>query len=105
MFNLVRPCGNCPFLLSPYFELRPGRRAEIADSLRSGKVFPCHKTLGENEQFCAGALIAMAKADTLFQNQMVRIGDRLGDFDPDKLQMGANVYESLEDFEEDQRER
>lgn len=105
-YNLKRPCPNCPFRndREPYIT---GERAEeIAYSLWGGAEFPCHKTThhdddgdympSKDEQFCAGALIVQELSDG--PNQMMRIAERLGMYDPRELDMAAPVYECLEDF-------
>lgn len=123
-FKLKSPCNNCPFLKSPYFYLRPEFREEIAESLLHDKSFPCHKTVnyenfdtveneeGEEEQVydpsgkeqhCAGALIVMVKGRELWDNFLFRLSHLANLFDPGKLDMSANVYDSLEEFVADQR--
>lgn len=105
------PCNNCPFRtdVKPY--LRPQRASEIRDALERGGDFPCHKTVdysdGEDDgkrtkdsKFCAGALILMEKDFGAVQNQMVRIGSRLGLIDLDELDMDAPVYEDFDGWED-----
>jgi hypothetical protein len=79
---------------------RPGHRRLAA----RGRSFHCHKTLsyesedgtgevtGESKH-CAGALITMEREG--FANQMMRIGERLGFYDPAALVMDSPVYDSL----------
>lgn len=117
-YDLVRPCSNCPFRQDKPFYLDPERAEEIADSLRRGAEFHCHKTVhyeeerwdeyeGEegmeayynplgDEQHCAGALIIMEKNGE--SSQMMRIAERLGVYDRKKLDMESPVYASLEEF-------
>lgn len=97
--GLSEPCKDCPFLNIPRmkrtFPLR--RLAEFAQG-----PFPCHKTavLPENNEdagytatakslHCAGALIFCEKRDR--PNQMMRIAERLGLYDRQKLNMKSNV--------------
>lgn len=104
-FKLRRPCPKCPFRLDVEPYLRHGRAAGIARSLADGADFPCHETVdydddGEpitGDQFCAGALIAMEHSNT--PNQIVRIAERLGEYDPSKLDMEAPVG-TLSDFQD-----
>lgn len=117
-FNLRSPCGSCPFKKEPYFHLHPDRRQSIADGLKGDETFTCHGTIDYDEcddtedfqvdvdanRHCAGALIVMAKEGTLFSNRMPRIAAHLGWFDPDKLDMSAPVYDSLEEFARDRGE-
>lgn len=103
---LVRPCTNCPFRNDKPFYLGRRRRIEIAESLRRGAEFSCHKTTvqGDNdevvrsgdEKFCAGAMIVLEKSEG--PNQMMRIAERLGMYDYSKLKMESPVYDSLEEF-------
>lgn len=105
-FDLKTPCNNCPFRtdVKPY--LRPRRAIEISNSIAEGLTFSCHKTNEfvddedgfsetletENSQHCAGALILLVKEET--PHQFLRIVERLGLFDPSKLDMKAPVYKS-----------
>lgn len=110
-FKLTSPCANCPFRTDINFYLRPGRREEIVEALRNDQIFACHKTLdGEwddegryaitgTESHCAGALIVMKKSNELADNYMYRMAQVVGIFDPEKLNMGAPVEDSLELFE------
>lgn len=100
-YSLKRPCNECPFLKgTPLNEsLLEARLREFA----SGE-FVCHKTaelretrqagIGEyvgkeDSQHCAGALIALEKADR--PHQMMRIMERLGLYDRSGLDMSADV--------------
>lgn len=103
-FDLRRPCNNCPFRndITPF--IRPERAEEI---LTSQGDFPCHKTTdietdddGETirsnqdcEHHCAGFLILLEKEGV--PNQMMRISERLGMYDPSILDMDAPVYDSV----------
>jgi hypothetical protein len=106
-FKLRRPCAKCPFRtdVDPY--LRGARAREIATDLANGNEFACHQTTtyvedtgdgesdmvaGEGAQFCAGALIMMEHQDA--PNQIMRIAERLGAYDPAKLDMNAPVHAS-----------
>lgn len=91
-FALTTPCSQCPFLASRPTPLRPGRVREIERSLDQ-HMFPCHKLLPERV-FCAGALIVLEK-NGLSSNAM-RMGERLGLYDSDKLNMEAPVFEDFD---------
>lgn len=106
-FSLKRPCGNCPFRNDRPAYLDRGRAQEIADSLAADESFHCHKTLDyatedgtpdvtKNSKHCAGALILMEREGK--PNQMMRIGERLGMYDRDLLDMDAPVHASLEEW-------
>ena len=92
MFDLKKPCKDCPFICGGVMNesLAEGRIEEIQTSLLRGQSFPCHKTVdyeGEGkkkEQHCAGAMIWLYKHDS--PNQMMRIAERLGMLSPDKLE-------------------
>ncbi len=93
-FNLNKPCADCPFRtdIKPY--LRAGRAQEITNAvLRENKTFQCHKTLDKKMgSHCAGALVLVEK--TKKPNAMIQIAERLGIYDPSKLDLDAPVYES-----------
>lgn len=105
-YGMTTPCDQCPFRsdVRPY--LRKARVREIEESLERGE-FPCHKTAqydedGEptrsgDEVHCAGALILMEKEGR--SSQMMRIAERIGMYDPSKLNMNAPVYESFDEME------
>ena len=83
--DLKAPCADCPFRHDKPFALRRARCYQIADTLRRGGTFTCHKTNPETSearapvpQFCAGALVTMDNGDELFDSQYVRIAARLG---------------------------
>lgn len=61
VFNLRKPCKNCPFKKGTDMELRPGRMEGIVESLKDDHaVFHCHKTLDqEDKSACMGALAYM----------------------------------------------
>jgi hypothetical protein len=110
-YDLTKPCRDCPFLdekLGMFFS--SGDRAQdIADAVRIG-TFPCHKTAvwdedsdGESVQVirpatqaCAGALIALEHGDE--PNQMMRIAERLGFYDPSKLEMDSPSCSDLDEW-------
>lgn len=83
------------------------RSEEIADALRAGGSFDCHKTTTSggadrgNEMFCAGALGTMENEGTVMENQMVRICGRLGFIeDPAELDGLPELYDSLDEWVE-----
>ncbi|WP_137726375.1 hypothetical protein [Prescottella subtropica] len=107
-FALKRPCRDCPFRADRPTFLRPDRATEIADGLAAGQVFHCHKTVDYTDTdgdsttdtstsvFCAGAL-SVFEADGEPNNAM-RVGQRLGLYDPDTLADDVPVYPSLADW-------
>lgn len=106
-FDLVRPCAECPFRNDRLpFGLR---RERIRAILGGGEgrahwpatSFPCHKTIiyGEERiitpptaQQCAGVMIILHREDRW--NDAMQLGQRLGMWDPSRLDMTAPVYAS-----------
>jgi len=94
MFDLKRPCVNCPFRKGQgeFFRLSPERLAEI----KAASAFQCHKTVqydndgngaqGDNPQQCAGLMAVLARDGD--DNQIMQVAQRLGrlrieDVDPE----------------------
>lgn len=104
MFDLKRPCANCPFRkeCGKSFRLGTERLEEIFEAVS----FQCHKTVdyeheddpirkqGNKPQQCAGLMSLLSRADK--PNQIMQVAERLGYFDPSRLEHDA-VYASLED--------
>lgn len=118
---MTKPCASCPFLKVGGVRLRKERAEEIAVGLldSQGIVFPCHKTVDYSEYensdssdyspqdghiHCAGALIFAEKNGNA--TQMMRIMERLGQYDPEKLmadsEVVASVFDDLDDMLESQ---
>ena len=110
-YKLKTPCANCPFRSDIKSYLRVSRVADIEGSLRHRQAsFTCHKTTeavedddggsemvdGPKAQHCAGALILLETIDE--PNQMMRIAQRLGSYDPDQLDYDAPVFKSFDDM-------
>lgn len=108
-YSLKTPCANCPFRtdVKPY--ITAGR---VRDILTAPGEFYCHKTIkpqaGDGDDgddgdvvddsravVCAGFLIVLENEGV--PNQMMRIAERLGLYDPSKLKMDAPVYGSVDD--------
>ena len=114
-YDLHKPCSSCPFRsdIRPY--LTYDRVREIEDSLVRG-TFPCHKSVDydtlekqdhehddplphsvdEKSKHCAGALILLEKEES--PSQMMRICERIGLYDREKLDMDAPVYDSFDEM-------
>lgn len=109
-YGLTSPCPKCPFRTDIEPFLRPDRVREIEESLVQAE-FPCHATLDyandsggaetSKTAHCAGALILLEKLER--PSQMMRIAERLGLYDPAKLDMAAPVFDSFEDMVAAQR--
>lgn len=106
-YTATAPCANCPFRSDRPFPLVRGRVRQIQGSLIRSE-FACHKTTETNDEtgdtfdtensvHCAGALILLEKIRR--PSQMMRICERIGLYDPSKLQMDAPVYDSWEEME------
>lgn len=119
IYTLKGPCSNCPFRNDKPFYLGEDRVIEIAQSLRDGATFYCHKTLnmdaqddscdeedegnptrdsaiGNRARACAGALATMENEER--PNQIMRIAERLGLYDRHNLDPDAPVYSSLAEW-------
>lgn len=113
-FDLRRPCAECPFRNDRPGYLRPSRAASLFDALTvEGVTFTCHKTLDysncdeegnpgkredKDDQHCAGALIMLEKAKLTSANQMLRIAQGLGIYDPKGLDLDSPICGSREEF-------
>lgn len=102
MFDLKRPCTNCPFRIGTgsKFRLHPERLEEI----RTASAFQCHKTVdysedepgsGDRPQQCAGLMSVMNREET--PNQIMRVGQRVGVLDVSALDPAGEAYASWED--------
>lgn len=105
-FDIKKPCRDCPFRKDGVMleSLREGRIEEILTNvLEEDGFFPCHKTVDYNDensqglqdgnQFCAGALIALEKADKTLANRNTRIGRIFNMYDPADLSGHDEVIE------------
>ena len=103
------PCDDCPFRVAPRFRFSEGRAREIATALRQGASFSCHKSLDYSAddkgkatprtKHCAGAMLVLENEGC--PNQLMQIAERLGYYDPERLQVASQdvpVYEDLEAF-------
>ncbi len=97
MFDLRRPCVNCPFRKGQgsTFELHPDRLREIRDAV----AFQCHKTVdyggddpaaGERPQQCAGLMAVLHREGR--PNQMMQVASRLGALDLSRLDPAGEAY-------------
>lgn len=102
MFDLKRPCINCPFRKGQgsKFRLRGERLAEICNS----PSFQCHKTVvygeaddgeeshspGAKPQHCAGLAAVLHRMN--WPNQIMRIAERIGSLDCATLDPDNEAY-------------
>jgi hypothetical protein len=103
MFDLRRPCVNCPFRKGQgeLFGLHPLRLAEI----RKGPAFQCHKTLarlddgenwqGDRPQQCSGLMSVLSREGA--DNQIMQVAQRLGHLDVAALDPDREAYETWAD--------
>lgn len=98
MFDLKRPCKDCPWRtdIAPY--LSAERVAEIVQAM----AFQCHKTVdysddhprqGEKPQQCAGLMLMLHRSGRA--NTIMQVGERLGAFSPCELDASSPVYADL----------
>ena len=99
-FDLTTPCGECPFRNDINGYLTTARVKQLKKDVVNGeKTFACHKTVyspGTTEHHCAGALILLKKLNK--HGRMLQIAERLGLYDPSKLDMSAPVFDSFEEM-------
>ncbi|MEX3625468.1 hypothetical protein [Viridibacillus arvi] len=107
MFELKRPCKDCPFVKgsSTNRSLEEGRIDRIIDSLHEDHIFSCHKTidygtleefedrLQPQNKFCAGALNYLKKEGK--PNQPMQIAERLGFFHPEELKGQEQIIDII----------
>ncbi|NEI52701.1 hypothetical protein GR217_34345 [Rhizobium leguminosarum] len=102
MFDLKRPCRNCPFRQGQgeRFRLHPDRLRDIVEA----PAFQCHKTVdysedepapGDRPQQCAGLMAVLHRSDR--PNQIMQVASRISDFDPAALDPDGEAYQSLEE--------
>lgn len=105
MFDLKRPCVNCPFRKGQgsRFALNPDRLHEII----AGVAFQCHKTVdyekwsdphgrsGDRPQQCAGLMAVLHRSGQ--HNQIMQVAERLTDFDPASVDPERDAYGSVEE--------
>jgi len=103
MFDLKRPCTNCPFRKDKggLFALHPDRLAEIM----TAPAFQCHKTVdydadyddraGDRPQQCAGLMAVLHREGR--PNQIMQIAMRISDFDPAALDPKGEAYQSIDE--------
>lgn len=118
-FNMVRPCPHCPFRSDNPPFLHKERAKEIAQAFKEGNWFACHQTTvyredeetgdgdmecTDSSEHCAGAMILLEKIG--WPSQAMQLSERLGNlgclgddfYRPERLEMTAPVYDSLETF-------
>lgn len=105
MFDLKRPCVNCPFRKGQgsLFRLHPERLRDIV----TATAFQCHKTVdydnyhdaegraGDRPQQCAGLMTVLHRSGE--PNQIMQIAERLTDFDPATLDPNGEAYASIKE--------
>ena len=106
-FDLVRPCGECPFRTDRPPFIRAGKVREVLGDPngRGAKAWPsvsfaCHKTVGAkgrvrpDSQHCAGVAIVLLRDGQ--PNQAMQLAERLLGVDWGRLDMTSPVYASRE---------
>lgn len=105
-FDMKTPCAECPFRNDRPAYLRVARAVGIINSITvKDQTFGCHKftavgrgkrTLRRDWQMCAGAAIFLENIG--WRNQLLQIAERWGLRDPKRLDLGAPVYKTREEF-------
>ncbi|WP_155832210.1 hypothetical protein [Gordonia alkanivorans] len=106
---LVKPCRDCPFDTAVKFPLGIRRRSEIAEGLRRGETFFCHKTVNYDDDAlkndCAVESRCFGAASVLHKNglapmQAEQVAVRLGIAQEprEELLETDRTYGSLDDF-------
>jgi len=102
MFDLKRPCNNCPFRkgVGETFKLSFWRLHEI----KQGPAFQCHKTLdyenfhdprkrqGDHPQQCAGLMAVLLRDKAT--NSIMQVAERIGKIDFSGIDPYHEAYES-----------
>lgn len=102
MFDLKRPCVNCPFRKGQgsLYQLGEIRLREIFRAV----AFQCHKTVdydkfedcearqGDRPQQCAGLMAVLHRSDR--HNQIMQLAERLAGFDPATVDPQGEAYAS-----------
>lgn len=105
MFDLKRPCVNCPFRKGQgsRFRLTLDRLLGVI----GGVAFQCHKTVdyrdaeeggpqpGDRPQQCAGLMAVLHRSGR--DNQIMQIATRLGSLFPEELDPADEAYGSVEE--------
>jgi len=104
MFDLKRPCVNCPFRIGQgsRFQLHPDRLTGIFEAV----AFQCHKTVdyenyddeaaraGDRPQQCAGLMAVLYRSGQ--DNQIMQVATRLGALDLATVDPDGTAYASID---------
>lgn len=105
MFDLKRPCVNCPFRRGVGESFGLGR--ERLEEVRRGPAFQCHKTVdygwsedtgeethgpGDRPQQCAGLMAVLRREGE--DSQIMQVAERLGAARFDDLDPRGEAYAS-----------
>lgn len=105
MFDLKRPCVNCPFRKGQgsLFALHPERLHDVIN----GVAFQCHKTVnydewedeerrsGDRPQQCAGLMAVLHRSER--PNQIMQLAERLSGIDAGTVDPDGQAYASVEE--------
>ena len=105
MFDLKRPCSNCPFRKGEghFFNLS----IERLDEIRNAVAFQCHKTVdydhaddpdrrqGNRPQQCAGLMAVLARGRAT--NSIMQVAERLGHLSIEDLDPRREAYDTWAD--------
>lgn len=102
MFDLVRPCNNCPIRAS--FAPRFGLCRDRLEEMRDAPAFQCHKTVdyseddprpGNRPQQCAGMMALLHRIGK--PNTIMQVAQRLIGFDAGKIE-STDIPATFEDL-------
>lgn len=92
MFDLQKPCQNCPFRKGQGSRYKLSKKR--LDEIFEASAFQCHKTLDKKPQQCACLMKLLAKGKR--PNQIMQVAERLGRLDISSLDPDNEVYTSLD---------
>lgn len=108
MFDITRPCVDCPARKGNGEKYRM-RRSRL-ESILEAPAFQCHKTVeylesddddyasrpGDRPQQCAGMMAVMERSGR--RNEIMQVAIRLDELDPADLDPRGESYDSIEDM-------
>ena len=103
-FSLKKPCTDCPFRSDKEFPLSVERKADIAESLKNGQEFVCHRTVDyldddasdqSHSCSCAGARETSRRSGIVSNAE--QFAQRFG-FEFSAVDTDSPVYDSLDEW-------
>lgn len=97
-FTQKIPCNECPFRTDCTSQrLGKEKAREIADTITSDQLFPCHKSIdtGKEEIQCAGALLLAQKKKGIDANWHFRMAKASGQLEEQQLQGSELIFDTI----------